>query len=159
MHAPINKRIPVKDRFWAKVDKSDKCWNWTASTDRTGYGKFMFEGRLQPAHRLSFSWLKGEIPDGLVIDHMCFNRVCVNPDHLRLATTKQNNENRSGADSDSRSGIRGVYFQKGWWFAQVSEGGEVVFREKFRAKEEAAVAAAQARLRMFTHTQEPLVSA
>lgn len=77
------------DRFWSKVAKSDDCWNWTG-TRRRGYGQFYYEGRNRSAHRLSYEWANGPIPDGLVIDHICRNPSCVRPTHLRAVTQRTN---------------------------------------------------------------------
>jgi excisionase family DNA binding protein len=82
---------PEAERFWAKVDKTDTCWNWTAST-RSDYGRFSLGHRKQlvQAHRWSYENLVGPIPDGLQIDHLCRNRKCVNPAHLEPVTSREN---------------------------------------------------------------------
>lgn len=79
----------VEERFWAKVDKTDACWLWTAATTR-GYGQFGFEGRVQLAHRVAWTLLVGPIPDGLTIDHLCKVKHCVNPAHLEPVTIREN---------------------------------------------------------------------
>lgn len=88
---PKSKAVP-SERFWAKVEKSPGCWIWTAAKDRDGYGQFKLDGRMRPAHRVSYEFASGLIPAGMEIDHECLNASCVNPDHLRLATRKQNSE-------------------------------------------------------------------
>lgn len=81
----------VAERFWAKVDLLDGpegCWRWTASRYRNGYGQF--DGGV--AHRFSYELHHGPIPDGLVIDHLCGQRYCVNPKHLELVTHAVNTQ-------------------------------------------------------------------
>lgn len=77
-------------RFWDKVQKTDGCWDWTAYKTKEGYGRIGINGRLYLAHRVSYEWVKGKIPEGLVIDHLCGNPSCVNPDHLESVTQKEN---------------------------------------------------------------------
>lgn len=80
--------------FWEKVDDSagpEKCWLWTAHTSDGGYGRFTFDGHTTVAHRLAYEALVGAIPEGLVLDHLCRVRNCVNPAHLEPVTTRENN--------------------------------------------------------------------
>lgn len=120
MDAPIRQPyLSDKERFWNKVTKTDSCWVWNGAKQK-GYGIARTDGKSGLAHRLSYQWLKGEIPEGAQLDHMCHNRSCVNPDHLRFADAKANGQNRSGANSNSKSGIRGVYWCNtyGHWIAK-----------------------------------------
>lgn len=73
----------VGDRFWGKVNKTDDCWLWTGCLADTGYGRLTYNTEQWYAHRLSYVLHKGEISEGLVLDHLCRNRACVNPDHLQ----------------------------------------------------------------------------
>jgi hypothetical protein len=84
-------KLPFEDRFWQYVRKTDTCWEWTAG-GRKRYGLFnLGGGRGQiSAHRLSYMLIKGEIPDGLTLDHLCRNPSCVNPDHLEPVTSGVN---------------------------------------------------------------------
>lgn len=120
MDAPIRKPYGSdKDRFWAKVTKTESCWVWNGAKHR-GYGIARADGKSNLAHRLSYRWEKGEIPEGAQLDHMCHNKSCVNPGHLRFADAKANGQNRSGANANSKSGIRGVYWCNtyGHWIAK-----------------------------------------
>lgn len=88
------KRGPVAERLWAKIDRSDPngCWPWTAGTNAVGYGKIADGvGRLVGAHRLAYELVKGPIrEEGVVIDHLCRNTLCCNPDHLEAVTYREN---------------------------------------------------------------------
>lgn len=90
-------RIPCEDRFFSKVEPTGFCWYWVGA-HCLGYGRFR---ALNPAtgqathqvlaHRWSYEYLVGPIPEGLEIDHLCRNPLCVNPDHLEPVTRKENN--------------------------------------------------------------------
>lgn len=148
--------IPASERFWPKVDKlgPDDCWEWTAARRADGYGQFNVTptSRVQ-AHRYSYSEANGAIPNGMQIDHTCFNRACVNPAHLRLATNKQNHENLSGATRRSSTGVLGVFLRNGRYCAAVKNHGVRVYEEYFDDLEQAAKAVESARQRIFTHSQ------
>lgn len=101
-HVPVRKT--VEQRFWQKVTKSETCWLWTSSTTRDGYGTFGVAGgktRTRLAHRLAYELIKGKIPDGLTLDHLCRVRHCVNPDHLEPVTAQEN----------TRRGLAGAYLK------------------------------------------------
>ena len=78
------------DTFWNKVNKTETCWLWTGAKTIKGYGIVSRKGRLAKVHRVAYALIKGEIPEGLVIDHLCRVRLCVNPDHLEAVTTQEN---------------------------------------------------------------------
>jgi len=84
----MNKNTP--ETFWARVEKTDTCWLWTAHKHRAGYGVFRFNGKTWLAHRLAYELVIGPIPDGLGLDHLCRVRKCVNPDHLEPVTQAEN---------------------------------------------------------------------
>lgn len=80
----------IRERFWSKVDKSGECWIWTAAI-RNGYGAFSItSGHSVIAHRFSWEASGKTIPEGLVLDHLCRNRACVNPDHLEPVSHWEN---------------------------------------------------------------------
>lgn len=147
------KKLSMEERFWAKVEKTETCWNWTAAKVRGGYGHFNKDGRAQCAHRVSYEMHFGPIDKSLDVDHICHNQGCVNPAHLRAATRKQNMENQRGAHARSKTGIRGVYWHKGHkrYVATVYHNKKVAYLAEFLTLEEAAESVKAKRLELYTH--------
>lgn len=89
--APVAR--PIEERFWEKVQRGDGCWLWVGGKTKLGYGAIWDNAlkRHVMAHRLSWEIAHGRpIPDGLVVDHLCRNPPCVNPDHLEVVTISTN---------------------------------------------------------------------
>lgn len=83
-------RVPPEERFWAKVERTDTCWLWTAAQSTGGYAIFSLGGRSGVAHRYAYELLVTRIPEGMVTDHLCRIRHCVNPAHLEIVTRGEN---------------------------------------------------------------------
>jgi len=81
----------AEERFWAKVHRQPEgCWRWTGAKNQ-GYGAFhATPNRTIPAHRYAYELLRGPIPPGLTIDHLCRVRDCVNPDHMEPVSRGEN---------------------------------------------------------------------
>lgn len=79
-------------RFWAKVDKQENgCWIWTGAKFTQGYGMARLRGKNRRAHRVAYVWAYGELDASFSgLDHICDNKLCVNPEHLRPASTLEN---------------------------------------------------------------------
>lgn len=83
------RKRPTEERFWEKVEKTPTCWIWTAGAS-AGYGRIHDGGRWRAAHRVSYELHRGIIPEGMTLDHLCRNKLCVNPDHLEMVTSAEN---------------------------------------------------------------------
>lgn len=89
------------NRFWSKVEFTDSCWTW-ARTRVRGYGQFSIKGVRSYSHRLAYELLVGPIPEGLVLDHLCRNTACVNPQHLEPVSQKVNVDRGELAERQSQ---------------------------------------------------------
>ena len=137
---PLGGRTQYRDSeaaFAARTERRDGCLEWTGTLTSSGYGAIRSGGRYVVAHRYSWERTNGPIPEGMSLDHKCWNRACVEPAHLRLATHAENMGNRSGANSNSISGIRGIYKEpSGTYRAGISRDG-TRHTEFFATQEEA----------------------
>lgn len=141
------------DALANRTRRDGDCFTWTGHRDHQGYGKMHANGHGQLAHRVAYELANGPIPAGLVIDHICHNTSCVNPDHLRAVTHKQNMEHQARAHRTSKSGVRGVYWnaQRRKWAGQVRHNGTSHYLGLFDTISDAAEAVRQKRLALFTH--------
>lgn len=77
-------RYSIEDRGY-----KTPCWIWQGSVSGR-YGQIGIDGQTYQAHRAYYEQAKGDIPEGLVLDHLCRHTTCVNPDHLEPVTQKVN---------------------------------------------------------------------
>lgn len=86
----------IKERLISLINKNLDCWEWSGSISNQGYGRLTVGSRTdktrrtRSAHRVSYETFVGKIPKGLVIDHLCKNRKCINPSHLEPVTIQEN---------------------------------------------------------------------
>ncbi len=78
------------ERLWSgAIADGTGCWVWQRS-GANGYGQLNYEGKHRYAHRAAYELVKGPIPDGFQIDHLCRTPACINPDHLEAVTQREN---------------------------------------------------------------------
>lgn len=150
---PVGYRKPAEERFWAFVQKSEGCWEWTGAKSSLGYSLFQGPTGSKTAYRFAYELAYGPVAEGLHIDHVCHNTSCVNPAHLRAVTQKQNAEHRAGPQVNSKTGVRGVYFEKQSqrYVAIVNSHGKRHYVGSFLDLNAAADAARAKRNELFTH--------
>jgi hypothetical protein len=81
--------ISLQDRLLKFIEKTDTCWNWTGDK-QNGYGRIKINCKKIQAYRAAYEAWVGPIPTGMSVHHKCANRSCVNPEHLELATAREN---------------------------------------------------------------------
>ena len=139
-------------RFWSKVNKggyyslicNSCCWEWTDSLASRGYGRLRVEGeesKLRQSHRISVQIKYGQLDPKKAVNHLCFNRKCVNPDHLEVCSTRQNCSYRQGKDYGKfTSKYTGVTWDRNRWQARIRINGKNKYLGRFFNEEEASQA-------------------
>jgi len=115
---PKTNKTPI-ERFWSYVDVTPGCWEWNGYRRKPlGHGQFSLNQLSVLAHRVSWEFHNGPIPEGLFVCHKCDVAHCVNPDHLFLGTGKDNmrdcaakgrNKGNSKITADDALCIRAMY--------------------------------------------------
>lgn len=92
------------ERFWDYVfpEPNSGCWIYAGGDNGHGYGAFHTKSGRRYAHRIAYEEIKGPIPKGMELDHLCCVRCCCNPDHLEPVTRKENQR---------RAAARGAVFR------------------------------------------------
>lgn len=83
-------RTPEQILALVRKDSASACWPWPGRVHTDGYGRTSTDGRRGQVHRITYALVKGSIPEGLELDHLCRNRACANPNHLEAVTSRVN---------------------------------------------------------------------
>lgn len=142
-----------RDKF--ELDVETGCWVWTASKAPNGYGKCWDGHKQWWAHRYFYYARYGFAPRYL--DHICRNKACVNPEHLRPSNHRLNAQNIAArGHADSKSRFRGVDFSKneGKWRARARVNGVDHALGYYETEEEAGQVAAAFRAEHMPYSPE-----
>lgn len=102
-HVFMENTLP--DRLLKRITKeANGCWTYNGPRSGHGYGSMWHDGRTRRTHRVAYEATYGDIPQNLEIDHICNNRLCCNPQHLRLVTRQHNAKLRSKRQTHCRHG-------------------------------------------------------
>lgn len=119
-------------KFKANLDTG--CIEWQGSCTSAGYGQTSLDGKHWYTHRLAYTLAFGDIPSGLMVRHMCENRKCGNPDHLRLGTNQENMQDR--LDSGHKRAV--TFGGENHHNSKLTEDRVVELRNRLRTGETAA---------------------
>lgn len=105
---PGRKKDPfgtIEERLERNIsyEPNSGCWLWSGAISNRSYGSIFYEGRMQKAHRVTWTLRNGPIPEGLELDHLCRTRSCCNPDHLEPVTREENL--RRGEHKNGKQGV------------------------------------------------------
>lgn len=124
-----------EEAFAARTERRGDCLIWTGATNGR-YGQMRASGMEVYVHRWAYERDFGAIPEGVVVDHLCRQKLCCNSAHLRLATPSENNCN-AGPRARNASGHKGVSQHGAGWVAEIQRDRRRL-RKAFRTKAEAA---------------------
>ncbi|HCG55324.1 MULTISPECIES: HNH endonuclease [Brevibacterium] len=147
----VGARTKTPEDAFAKfaVSVAGGCLLWTAGKDRDGYGNIAVYGRKTRAHRYAWERIYGPMPDGMQVDHKCWNPSCVNIEHLRLANHAENQHYRNGSHRGSKTGFRNVYDRGTHFQVMIGRNGKQRHYGTFATIEEAVDAAELKRAELF----------
>lgn len=111
---PTHPGQTLEVRLQARLEvQEDGCIVWTGGQNGRGYGQIGLDYKKKLVHRVAWELANGPIPEGKQIDHTCWNRLCANVEHLRLADPNDNLRSKQGATSKSILGVRNVSLMPG----------------------------------------------
>lgn len=150
-HGGITKYSTWQEALDKRVRREGDCIVWDGHVNQHGYGRTNVGGnRLRVVHHLAWERVHGPVPEDMEIDHVCFNRACVNVDHLRAVTRSDNARHRQGAQPNSESGVRNVHACKGGrWMVRLKGAGKHMYFGSYDTIEEAEQVAIRARREVF----------
>lgn len=133
--------------FAARTEWRGECLIWTGATFVAGYGSMDVDGKTTYAHR--YAWMReyGEAPE--ILDHICHNRACVNLEHLRPATNRENVAYRRGANPNSSTGVRNVHRSRSGFVVRIMKDRKDHRFGTYKTLEEATEVAERERKRLF----------
>lgn len=139
-----------EEAFKAHTRWHGDCLIWEGTKLPKGYGTVSALGIKKYAHRYAWERVNGTVPEGLVVNHTCWNTRCVNVEHLEAATVSENNSYMSGAQINNKtSKVRNVEKKRDKWQVRVQKNGKRYNFGVYDTIEEAAAVAEQARKDVF----------
>ena len=97
----LARAVAAHERVLRRTERpsEDECWLWQGALTERGYGVIQLgRGRgTAKAHRVVYEALVGPIPEGMTLDHLCFNPACVNPAHLDPCSREENTRRQIAA--------------------------------------------------------------
>lgn len=154
--SPLRVTLSPEERLRVNVVHTESgCILYQASGNGHGHCTLSVGNKRTYAHRFAYELENGPIPPGLVIDHICRQPSCVNPDHLRAVTVKENSQNTKTPASNT-SGYKGVSWSREMkaWEAKVKYDGVDYRGGYFKTPEEANEKVVEMRSLLHTHSAE-----
>lgn len=129
-----------EDAFQRYTSRTETgCLEWTGTILDSGYGQVVVDNEKWRAHRLAWFRVNGSIPEDKVVNHKCFNKRCVEPEHLNLASLSENGTYRRRTGKLPKSGARNVRVEPstGKFFAVLMKEGKMYYGKHRSSLEEA----------------------